>query len=123
MKTTSVKPETIKYRDESLLRMVRSPEGEPDHLKDRIRHLYEAYLAQDTDEISYTLIDEEDYFTPSPLFLNAVCDHRSTWVPELGKAMQEGPVLILVDFSAYSCYSAFLSDFIYAGYDIRPVSK
>ena len=122
-KNRKEEPGTVKYRDGSLLRMVRSPEGEPDHLKDRIRHLYEAYLAQDTDEIGYTLMDEADFYSPSPLLTNTFCDHRSTRIPELSKAMQEGPVLILVDFSAYSGYSVFLSDFIYAGYDIRPVSK
>lgn len=120
-KNAKEEPGLIRYGGGSLLQMVQSPEGDPDHLKDRIRRLYEAYLAEDTDEIGYTLAEGEEY--SSPLFLNAICENRSQWIPELTKAMQEGPVLVLVDFSAYSGYSAFLSEFIMAGYDIRSVSN
>ena len=96
-----VSPESIRDSDRNLLRLVRYPEGEPDHVKERIRHLYEAWLAQDLEEVAYSLMEEEDY---SPLATNAQCCPCYPWMDELHEAMDKGPVLILVDFSALNSF-------------------
>ena len=90
-------PKTIREHDWDLLRLVWYPEGEPGHVKERIRHLYEAWQAQDLEEVSYSLLEEEDY---SPLETNVRCNHYYPWVKELREVMDNSSVLILVDFSA-----------------------
>ena len=87
-------PKAIRQNDWNLLRLVWYPEGKPDHVKERIRHLYDAWQAQDLEEFSYSLMEEESY---SPLETNLLCNLDYGPVEELRKAVEEGPVLILVD--------------------------
>ena len=100
-------PKIIREHDWDLLRFVWYPEGEPDHVKERFRHLYDAWQAQDLEECSYSLIEEEDY---SPLETNVQCNHYYHWVQELREAMEKGPVLILIDFSALNYFLLEISD-------------
>ena len=65
-------------------------------MKERIRHLYDAWQAQDLEEITYSLMEEEDY---SPLTTNIRCNVEGIWLYELRKAIDKGPVLIVVDCS------------------------
>ena len=89
-------PQLVRADTWDLLRLVWYPEGEPGHVKERIRHLYDAWQAQDLEEITYSLQEEEDY---SPLTTNIRCNVEGIWLKELREAMDRGPVLIVVDFS------------------------
>ena len=89
-------PRVVQEDTWDLLRLVWYPEGEPGHVKERIRHLYDAWQAQDLEEITYSLMEEEDY---SPLTTNIRCNVEGIWLYELRKAIDKGPVLIVVDCS------------------------
>ena len=89
-------PRVVQEDTWDLLRLVWYPEGEPGHVKERIRHLYNAWQAQDLGEITYSLMEEEDY---SPLTTNIRCNVEGIWLDELREAMDKGPVLIVVDCS------------------------
>lgn len=92
--------------DSYLLRMVRDPEGAPDHVKEKIRHLYAAWQAQDLDEFSYSLMEEEEY---SPLTTNMLCHQSYASNGQLLKAIEEGPILILIDCAALNSFLLHLS--------------
>ena len=71
----------------------RYPEGEPEVAKERIRHLYEAYLQEDLEEICWTLNQDDSDLN------NVVLDYPTDWSKELGQAIREAPTLIIVDFT------------------------
>ena len=111
---------TIPFRndrenDNNLLRMVRDPEGAPDHVKEKIRHLYAAWQAQDLEEFAYSLMEEEDY---SPLQTNMLCHQYYPLNQELRKAIGDGPVLILIDCTALN---RFLIDISYPPLRIQSI--
>ena len=103
----------VQDSDRDLLRLVKSPEGAPDHVKERIRHLYDAWLAQDLEEINYSLMEEEDY---SPIKTNMLCNDHYATIDELREAIGKAPVLILVDFSMLN---RLLLDFRYPHLHIK----
>ena len=100
-------PRVVQEDTWDLLRLVWYPEGEPGHVKERIRHLYDAWQAQDLEEITYSLMEEEDY---SPLTTNIRCNVEGIWLYELRKAIDKGPVLIVVDCSELNYLLNFLYD-------------
>ena len=100
-------PRVVQEDTWDLLRLVWYPEGEPGHVKERIRHLYDAWQAQDLEEITYSLMEEEDY---SPLATNIRCNVEGIWLEELREAMDKGPVLIVVDCSGLNYLLYCLSD-------------
>ena len=69
--------------------------------------LYDAWQAQDLEEITYSLMEEEDY---SPLATNIRCNVEGIWLEELREAMDKGPVLIVVDCSGLNYLLYCLSD-------------
>ena len=81
--------------DWNLLRLVWYPEGEPDHAKDWIRSVYEAYLMQDMDEIGWRLFRGPT----SPINAGMAWWVNGGWSDELEKAVRNGPTLIIVDVS------------------------
>ena len=118
-KEPSHNPEAARGDMERLLRLVREPGGKPEALQADIRHLYNAYLAEDQDEIGYFLYDAEKYS-----FLRANVGNRyDRWVKELGQAMQKGPILVIVDFTAIATGPALLWEFVHpVGYHIKPMT-
>ena len=85
--------EIQKHHDWDLLRFVWYPEGEPEFVKERIRHLYDAYLQENLEEICWTL--DQD----GPIHTNVKMDHPTDWSKDLGQAIREAPTLIIVDFT------------------------
>ena len=112
-------PEVVKENEKDLLRLVRDPLGKPEAVQADIRHLYNAYLAEDQDEIGYFLYDAEKYS-----FLRANVGNRyDRWVKELGQAMQKEPILVIVDFTAIATGPALLWEFVHpVGYHIKPMT-
>ena len=84
-----------KEHDWNLLRFVWYPEGEPEFVKERIRHLYEAYQREDLEEICWTI--ERDKY--SPIRTNTQMSLPTQWSEELGQAVREAPTLIILDFT------------------------
>jgi len=95
MDIQSLHKNTRQKHDWDLLKLVWYPEGDPDFVKGRIRHLYEAYLQEDMDEISWAL-SQDKY---SPICTNMAMDNPNDWAQELGTAIREAPTLIIVDFT------------------------
>ena len=87
----------------NLLRMVREPEMEPEQMKARIRHLYEAYLAQDLEELNYSLmnndysLENQKYYSPFQTLLSCMVH---PWKDDVCEAIEKGPVLVVVDFTS-----------------------
>ena len=99
----SQKQDTAERHTRNLLRMVREPEMEPEQMKARIRHLYEAYLAQDLEELNYSLmnndysLENQKYYSPFQTLLSCMVH---PWKDDVCEAIEKGPVLVVVDFTS-----------------------
>lgn len=95
--------DTAEHHTRNLLRMVRETETEPEQLKARIRHLYEAYLAQDLEELNYSLMNN-DYSLENPKcyspFQTLLSCMVNPWIDDVCEAATKGPILVVVDFTS-----------------------
>lgn len=101
-------PEVAREDEKELLQLVRDPGGKPEAVQADIRHLYNAYLADNQDEVGYFLYYAKKY---SPLRTNAACDSYFELGEELKQAMRKEPILVIVDFTAMATLRELLQVF------------
>lgn len=79
----------------SLLQRVKSPEGNPDSVKDYILRVYEAYLSQDMDEIGWRMVRESSAPFSPPMMTYGL----DPWSEILEQAILKEPTLVIMDVS------------------------
>ena len=109
-KDSAKTPKDDRENEWDLLRLVWYPEGKPEAVKEDIRHLYEAYLAEDQDEVGYFLYYSDKY---SPIRTNVLGERYYRWSDELAQAMREGPILVIADFTAVATRRELIGCFSY----------
>ena len=110
-KDSAQTPKNDLENEQDLLRLVRLPEEKPEAVKEDIRYLYRTYLAEDQDEVGYFL-----YYSGknSPIRTNVLGEQYYRWADELRQAMREGPILVIVDFTAVTTLRGLLYCFSFA---------
>ena len=113
-------PGVMEEDEKELLQLVRDPGGKPEAIQADIRHLYDAYLTENQDEVGYFLYYAKKY---SPLRTNAANNCNYHWDKELKQAMRKGPALVIVDFTDMATLRELLGDFAFwEGFRIEPLT-
>ena len=122
-KDSAKTPKNDLENEQDLLRLVRLPEEKPEAVKEDIRYLYKAYLAEDQDEVGYFLYYSDKN---SPIRTNVRGEDHYRWADELRQAMREGPILVIVDFTAVATLRDLLICFSYEDFwfeSMKPTKK
>ena len=101
----------------------RSIDNREKYEKDWLQGVYDAYLAQDMDEIGWIL-----YRNPASPFTGGMgFDQVIEWSKELKPAVQQGPTLIIVDVSYLTEWEAMhdlvSTPYMYRIQSVKPIKK